>query len=71
VSENDRPSLSILILGTSKNDKVTITENEEPMEAWEYTFSPEILELIMLFCGRIVVMKLKKSNPSRLGEYRM
>jgi hypothetical protein len=40
--ENDNPWLSVLILGTNKNHKVTNLENEEPTEEQECTFSTEI-----------------------------
>jgi hypothetical protein len=54
---------SILILRTSANHKVTNLENEEPLEAEECTFSPEIHELTLLCeCGRVVIMKLEESN---------
>jgi hypothetical protein len=48
VSENDSPWISILILGTSKNHKVTYLENKETAEADECTSSREIHELAML-----------------------
>jgi hypothetical protein len=42
------PRFLILILGTSKNNKVKNPGNKEPAEAWEYTFLQEIHKLAML-----------------------
>jgi hypothetical protein len=47
MSENDGPWLSIFIFGSSENHKVTNLDNEEPAEAGECNFSPEIHELTM------------------------
>jgi hypothetical protein len=74
VSENDRPCLSILISGTSKSDKVTDLENTEAVEAREYIFSPEILELTMLFlrahcrCEAQGIKSLQVCGVSNLRE---
>jgi hypothetical protein len=38
VFQNDNPWASILILGTSKNHKVTNQDNVKPAEAWKFTF---------------------------------
>jgi hypothetical protein len=55
VFESDRSELLSLILGKSKNCKVTSLENKENVEARQSTFSTEIHELTMLYVGCDVI----------------
>jgi hypothetical protein len=57
---------SILILGTSRNHRVTNLDNEEHVEVREWIFSPEIHELTKL-CERACCDDARRIQPSAIS----